>query len=510
MEVRSNATDDSDLARPDPCCFVLFGATGDLAQRLVIPALYNLAASGLLPDPFAIVGVARRDVSADDLRTRFHKGLRQFATQDVDDDVARRLFQRLAAVSADVEDEGSFERLRDELQAREEEWGTKGNRLFYLATPPAAFAPIANELGRLELTKQDGDAWRRLVVEKPFGVDLASAQELNAQLLRTLNEHQIYRIDHYLGKETVQNVLVLRFANGMFEPIWNREHIEHVEIRVDETLAVGRRGKFYDATGALRDMVPNHLFQLLSLVTMEPPARFDAHTVRAAKAAVLSAIQTQTPEQALQNSARGQYTAGQAGDHHVPDYRNADDVARDSTTETFVALRLMIDNWRWAGVPFYLRTGKALGRKRTEVAIKFRNAPLSMFQTLSVADLADNYLVIGIDPVERISLQFNAKTPGLSVSIRGVQMDFCYRDYFKAEPKTGYETLLYDCMRGDNILFQRADSIEAGWRAVEPFLQAWRDAGQDGLASYAAGGDGPEDAKDLLARDGRRWREDHR
>jgi glucose-6-phosphate 1-dehydrogenase len=305
----------------------------------------------------------------------------------------------------------------------------------------------------------------------------------------------------------VQNLLVLRFANGMFEPIWNREHIEQVEIRVDEILAVGRRGKFYDMTGALRDMVPNHLFQLLSLVTMEPPARFDAHTVRAAKAAVLSAIKTQTPEEALRTSVRGQYTAGQAGKHRVPDYRETDDVARDSETETFVALRLMVDNWRWAGVPFYLRTGKALAAKRTEIAIKFRRAPLSMFQTMPVADLADNYLVIGIDPVERISLQFNAKAPGLSVSIRGVQMDFCYRDYFRAEPKTGYETLLYDCMRGDNILFQRADSIEAGWRAVEPFLEAWRNAGADGLEFYAAGGEGPDAAKELLARDGRRWRE---
>ncbi|MDB5544141.1 MAG: zwf [Hyphomicrobiales bacterium] len=500
-------TEDSDLARPDPCCFVLFGATGDLAHRLVIPALYNLAVSKLLPDPFAIVGVARRDVSTESLRAGFDKSLRDFATQTVDDEIARSMFEKVVAFSADVADEGSFERLRDELQNREGDWGTRGNRLFYLATPPAAFAPIANELGRLGLTRQEGGAWRRIVVEKPFGVDLASAQHLNEQLLQTLNEHQIYRIDHYLGKETVQNLLVLRFANGMFEPIWNREHIEHVEIRVDEILAVGRRGKFYDMTGALRDMVPNHLFQLLSLVTMEPPARFDAHTVRAAKAAVLSAIKTQTPEEALRTSVRGQYTAGQAGKHRVPDYRETEDVARDSETETFVALRLMVDNWRWAGVPFYLRTGKALAAKRTEIAIKFRTAPLSMFQTMPVADLADNYLVIGIDPVERISLQFNAKAPGLSVSIRGVQMDFCYRDYFRAEPKTGYETLLYDCMRGDNILFQRADSIEAGWRAVEPFLEAWRNAGADGLEFYAAGGEGPDAAKELLARDGRRWRE---
>ncbi|MDB5595873.1 MAG: zwf [Hyphomicrobiales bacterium] len=507
MEMRLNMTEDSALTRPDPCCFVLFGATGDLAQRLVIPALYNLAASGLLPEPFAVLGVTRRDVFTESLRTRFHRGPRKFATQTVHDDIACRLFEKIIAVSADVEDEGSFERLRDALQRREGDWGTKGNRLFYLATPPGAFAPTANELGRLGLTRQEDAAWRRLVVEKPFGVDLASAPQLNAQLLQTLSEHQIYRIDHYLGKETVQNLLVLRFANGMFEPLWNREHIEHVEIRVDGTLSVGQRGRFYDATGALRDMVPNHLFQLLSLVTMEPPARFDAHTVRAAKAAVLSAIQPQTPEQALRNSVRGHYMAGQAGEYHVPDYRETEDVARDSQTETYVALRLMIDNWRWAGVPLYLRTGKALARKCTEIAIKFRTAPLSMFKTMPVADLADNYLVIGIDPVERISLQFNAKVPGLSISIRGVQMDFCYRDYFRAQPKTGYETLLYDCVRGDNLLFQCADSIEAGWRDVEPFLQAWRDAGHDGLTTYVAGSDGPDAAKELLAREVRRWRE---
>jgi glucose-6-phosphate 1-dehydrogenase len=305
----------------------------------------------------------------------------------------------------------------------------------------------------------------------------------------------------------VQNVLVLRFANGMFEPIWNREHIEHVQIRVDESLAVGRRGKFYDATGALRDMVPNHLFQLLSLVAMEPPARFDARTVRAAKAEVLDAIEAQTPEQALRNSVRGQYVAGSANGREIPGYRQSDDVASDSVTETFAALKLHVDNWRWAGVPFYLRTGKGLAAKRTEVAIKFRNAPLSMFRTVDIDDLGDNYLVIGIDPTERITLHFNAKAPGPSVAIDGVRMEFCYRDYFKAEPKTGYETLLYDCMRGDNILFQSADSIEAGWRAVEPFLQAWRAAGAEGLEAYVAGGSGPAAADALLARDGQAWRD---
>ena len=319
------------------------------------------------------------------------------------------------------------------------------------------------------------------MVEKPFGTDLASAKALNGELLKIVDEHQIYRIDHYLGKETVQNILVLRFANGMFEPIWNRNHIDHVQITVDEKLGVGHRGSFYDATGALRDMVPNHLFQLLSLVAMEPPARFDAHAVRSEKAEVLAAIQTQSEAEALQNSVRGQYLGGKIGDTEIEDYRKTEDVKPDSTTETYAALKLTIDNWRWAGVPFYLRTGKALGVKRTEVAIKFKQAPFAMFRDTPVDRLSQNYLVISIEPTEGITLQFNTKVPGPTISIDGVEMKFRYKDYFKAEPSTGYETLIYDCMIGDNILFQRADSVEAGWQAVQPFLDAWKKAGAKGL-----------------------------
>ena len=384
--------------------------------------------------------------------------------------------------------------------------GTCGNRLFYLAVPPNAFAPITEQLGRVGLLREQHGAWRRLVVEKPFGTDLASAKSLNGKLLKIADEHQIYRIDHYLGKETVQNILVLRFANGMFEPIWNRNHIDHIQITVDEKLAVGHRGSFYDATGALRDMVPNHLFQLLSLVTMEPPARFDARAVRSEKAEVLAAIQTQSPEEALKNSVRGQYRAGKAGDEAIGDYRKTPDVKPDSTTETYAALKLTIDNWRWAGVPFYLRTGKGLGLKRTEVAIKFKQAPFAMFRDTPVDRLSQNYLVIGIEPTEGITLQFNTKVPGPTISIDGVEMKFRYKDYFNAAPSTGYETLIYDCMIGDNILFQRADGVEAGWQAVQPFLDAWKTAGADGLVGYEAGSEGPTEANELLARDGRRWR----
>jgi glucose-6-phosphate 1-dehydrogenase len=492
--------------KPDPCSFVIFGVTGDLAHRLVIPALYNLAATNLLPDKFCIVGIARKAMSSEALRDSLMKGLRQFATRPVDDAIAKRMLDCLTCIAADPTEPASFDQMAQQLEKLEATRKTGGNRLFYLATPPNAFAPISRELGRAGLLKEDNKVWRRLVVEKPFGTDLASARALNGELLKIVDEHQIYRIDHYLGKETVQNILVLRFANGMFEPIWNRNHIDHVQITVDEKLGVGHRGSFYDATGALRDMVPNHLFQLLSLIAMEPPARFDAHTVRSEKAEVLTAIQALNEAEALQNSVRGQYQAGKIGDTAIEDYRKTGDVKPNSTTETYAALKLTIDNWRWAGVPFYLRTGKALGSKRTEVAIKFKQAPFAMFRDTPVDRLSQNYLVISIEPTEGITLQFNTKVPGPTISIDGVEMKFHYKDYFKAEPSTGYETLIYDCMIGDNILFQRADSVEAGWQAVQPFLDAWKKAGAKGLERYKAGSEGPPDANALLARDGRSWR----
>jgi glucose-6-phosphate 1-dehydrogenase len=492
--------------KPDPCSFVIFGATGDLTHRLVMPSLYNLEATGLLPEKFCVVGVARKGTSNDDLRDSLMKGLRQYATRPVDDKVARRLLECVTSSEADPADPASFDAMRERLEKLESNRATGGNRLFYLATPPTAFAPISRELGRTDMLKEANGAWRRLVVEKPFGTDLASAKALNDELLKIVTEHQIYRIDHYLGKETVQNILVLRFANGMFEPIWNRNHIDHVQITVDEKLGVGHRGSFYDATGALRDMVPNHLFQLLSLVAMEPPIRFDAHSVRSEKADVLAAIQTQSETEALRNSVRGQYLDGKIGDTEIEDYTRTEDVGPGSTTETYAALKLTIDNWRWAGVPFYLRTGKALGIKRTEVAIKFKQAPFAMFNCTPVDALAENYMVIGVEPTEGIALQFNTKVPGPTITISGVEMKFRYKDYFKAEPATGYETLIYDCMIGDNILFQRADSVEAGWKAVQPFLDAWRKAGAKGLEKYKAGSEGPAGAEELLKRDGRSWR----
>jgi glucose-6-phosphate 1-dehydrogenase len=493
--------------KPDPCSFVIFGVTGDLTHRLVLPSLYNLAATDLLPDKFCVVGVARKGMSNEDLRDSLTKGVRQFATRPVDDAVAKRLLQCVTSIEADPTEPASFDAMRAQIEELELARNTGGNRLFYLATPPTAFAPISRELGRTGLLKEKANGpWRRLVIEKPFGTDLASAKALDEELLKIVDEHQIYRIDHYLGKETVQNILVLRFANGMFEPIWNRNHIDHVQITVDEKLGVGHRGSFYDSTGALRDMVPNHLFQLLSLVAMEPPIRFDAHSVRTEKADVLAAIQTQSEQEALRNSVRGQYLGGIIDGIEIPDYPKTEDVRPDSTTETYVALKLAIDNWRWAGVPFYLRTGKALGIKRTEVAIKFKQAPFAMFNCTPVDTLAENYLVIGVEPTEGIALQFNTKVPGPTITIDGVEMKFRYKDYFKAEPATGYETLIYDCMIGDNILFQRADSVEAGWKAVQPFLDAWKKAGAKGLEFYKAGSEGPARAEELLKRDGRSWR----
>jgi glucose-6-phosphate 1-dehydrogenase len=489
----------------DPCCLVIFGASGDLTHRLLVPALYNLAAARLLPEAFALIGVARSPSSSEAFRADLAKSLPQFANRSIDQNVLNQVLGCVGYVQGDPDDEATYANIERELTRVERERATQGNRLFYLATPPAGFAPIGRHLGQSGLARENG-AWRRVIIEKPFGTDLASAHALNQKLLGVLKEHQIFRIDHYLGKETVQNIMVLRFANGLFEPIWNRDHIDHVQITVAESLTVGRRGNYYDATGALRDMVPNHLIQLLSLIAMEPPSRFAADSVRAEKAQLLEAVQLQSRAEALRNSIRAQYDDGFVENQCVEAYRKTKDVDPHSTTETYVALRLMIDNWRWANVPFYLRTGKALRGKQTEVAIKFKQAPIAMFRDTPVDRLAENFLVIGIQPNECIGLEFNAKTPGPSIAIGGVSMTFRYEDYFEAAPSTGYETLIYDCMVGDAILYPRADGIEAGWRVVQPLLDAWRDAPDEHLASYRAGSDGPKEADELLARDGRRWR----
>jgi len=492
--------DQGERARPaDPCTFVIFGGAGDLAKRLLVPALYNLASQGLLAKEFQIVGVARTELSDEEFRRTLEDGLEQFATQKIDPATARKVLGRLSYVQGDFDDAATFRRLTEKL-------GDKpGNCLFYLAIPPGVFGEVVRQLGAAGLTKED-QGWRRVVVEKPFGTDLASARALNRELLGILDEKQIFRIDHYLGKETVQNIMVLRFANGLFEPLWNRDHIDHVQITVAETVTVERRGQFYDATGALRDMVPNHLFQLLALTAMEPPARFTADAVGAEKAKALHSIKPIDPEHVAESVVRAQYTAGKIGSRKVEPYRESPNVPGDSSTESYVAARLMIDNWRWADVPFYLRTGKALAARKTEIAIKFKQAPYTLFRDTTVDHVAQNFFVLRIQPDEGAALQFNAKVPGPKLVADGVRMDFKYKDYFDAAPSTGYETLIYDCMIGDQTQFQRADFVEAGWQVVQPILDAWQGEPSRDLATYAAGSDGPQQAEDLLARDGRRWR----
>ena len=499
---------DQQLPQPaDPCAFVIFGAAGDLAKRLLVPALYNLAASHLLPDGFTAIGVARADMADEAFRERMGAALREFATGPVEPAVVRDLVARFSYVRGDFDDADTYRRLGDKLSAAAQKLRTGGNCLFYLATPPSVFALVADRLAAADLTRERDGQWRRIVIEKPFGTDLESARELDRRLLELFGESQIYRIDHYLGKETVQNIMVLRFANGLFEPLWNRDHIDHVQITVAEALTVENRGKFYDGTGALRDMVPNHLFQLLALTAMEPPARFDADAVRNEKGKAIKAIRPLGPDDVCADVVRAQYRAGTIGGKRVPAYREASGVDPRSMTETYVAMRLAIDNWRWAGVPFYLRTGKALAARKTHIAIQFKAAPFALFRDTPVERLAQNLLVLRIQPDEGASLQFNAKIPGPAIRTDGVRMDFKYRDYFDAAPNTGYETLIYDCMVGDATLFQRADNIESGWRAVQPILDAWREARDCAdLTWYPAGSAGPAAADDLLARDGRVWR----
>ena len=486
---------------------VIFGGAGDLTKRKLMPALYNLACEDLLPQQFAVVGISRREMGTEDFRTRLGRDLEEFATTSVDREIWRWLEERLYYHRGDVNDAAMYAGLRDLLGQIDERHETGGNYFYYLATAPAHFATIVQHLGETTLARETSDRWRRVVIEKPFGRDLESARQLNRDIREVLREHQIYRIDHYLGKETVQNILVFRFANGIFEPIWNRRYIDHVQITAAETVGVEDRGAYYEESGALRDMVPNHLFQLVSLTAMEPPISFEANAVRDEQAKILHAIQPMSPEEVLSRTVRGQYGAGTAGRVQVAGYREEANVEPSSSTETFVALKLLIDNWRWADVPFYLRTGKRLPRRATEIAIQFKRAPFMLFRDTSVGKLTPNRLVLNIQPEEGISLSFGAKTPGPNVRVGSVDMDFAYADYFGATPSTGYERLLYDCMTGDATLFQRADMVEAGWRVVTPILDIWKALPPRDFPNYAAGSEGPGAARELLERDGRGCRE---
>jgi glucose-6-phosphate 1-dehydrogenase len=490
----------------DPCAMVIFGAAGDLTRRKLIPALYNLAKNELLSREFSVVGVARAPMSTEDFRKKASEDIKEFGTDVVDPDVWEWFVRRMYYLAGNFNDKNLYPQLKDLLDKADRDHSTHGNHLYYMATGADYFGPVVEQLAAVGLMEEPNHSWRRVIIEKPFGHDLDSARALNQQLLRVATEQQIYRIDHYLGKETVQNILALRFANGIFEPIWNRRYIDHVQISVAETVGVEQRGSYYDKAGALRDMVPNHIMQLISLTAMEPPVSFRADAVRDEQAKILHAIQPLSSEEVLSKTVRGQYGEGVVHGQRVPAYRAEDDVPADSRTETFVAMKLQIDNWRWADVPFYLRTGKALPAHNTHIVIQFRRAPFVLFRDTPVDTLMPNQLVLHIQPEEGISLQFAAKVPGPAMRLGAVDMSFEYSDYFGQQPSTGYERLLHDCMIGDATLFQRADMVEAGWCVVSPALDVWKALPPRNFPNYAAGAWGPKEADELLERDGRRWR----
>ncbi len=492
------------LKPADPCTIVIFGASGDLTKRLLIPSLYNLAQENLLPDKFAVVGFARSPATVDEFRERFKQSIAEVEAKPVDQAAFGRALGNFEYIASDFDDEAAWQRLVETLDRTAAKIGSR-NCLFYLATAPELFLNVCERLAARGLLQDKDGFWRRVIVEKPFGTDLRSARELNRRLLAIMHEHQIFRIDHYLGKETVQNILVFRFGNGIFEPIWNRRYVDHVQITVAETLGVEQRGGYYDQAGALRDMVPNHLFQILTLTAMEPPSSLEANGLHNEQVKVLEAIEPLAPSDCGHLTVRAQYEAGTVADTSVPGYRAEPRVSPSSTTETYVAFRIAVDNWRWAGVPFYLRTGKRLPKKKSEVVIQFKQPPLALFREASMTMPEPNHLVISIQPEETIKLRFAAKVPGPEITTSPVDMRFNYEDYFGVEQHTGYETLLYDAMTGDRSLYKRADMVEAGWTIVDPILTAWV-LGECGLSTYAAGTDGPVEGDQLLAREGRKWR----
>jgi glucose-6-phosphate 1-dehydrogenase len=503
----TNAANGAPVRPADPCLMTIFGASGDLTKRKLIPALYNLTRDRLLPEAFAVVGVARSEMNCEEFRQKISEEARQFVPAPLDAERWAWLEQRLHYLPGEFQDPQTYKRLRELLSRVDRATGAPGNCLYYLATPPDLFAPIVQHLGAARLTHERDGHWRRVIVEKPFGRDLESARALNRALRQVLKEDQIYRIDHYLGKETVQNILIFRFGNGIFEPVWNRRYVDNVQITVAECLGVEQRGSYYDHTGALRDMVPNHLFQLLTLTAMEPPISFGADSVRDEQVKVLRGVAPLSLEQAVRLTVRGQYGAGRIDGHCVPAYRSEPQVARTSCTETYVALKLRVDDWRWQDVPFYLRTGKRLARRVSEIAVQFKGPPQVLFRNTAIRSTPPNLLVLRIQPDEGISLRFEAKVPGPVVRLGGVNMDFRYEDYFGNRPNTGYERLLLDCMIGDATLFWRGDMVELAWSVVMPILKAWEAMPCPEFPNYPAGSAGSAGADELLERDGRQWRE---
>jgi glucose-6-phosphate 1-dehydrogenase len=487
---------------PGPTTLVIFGASGDLTRRKLLPALHQLARGQRLPAKFTVIGVARTQQTDDEFRDQFFQSIREFGGA-VRDEVAASLARRLLYMAGDLDDSALYQR----LAARIREAGADEGVLFYLAIPPTVYAAVVAQLGRAGLASAPDGGWRRVIVEKPFGTNLASARELNRAIHEHFEEPQVFRIDHYLGKETVQNLMVFRFANGMFEPIWNRRYIDHVQITAAETIGIERRAAYYEGAGALRDMVQNHLLQLLTLVAMEPPTAFTAESVRDRKMDALMSMQPlAVTASADSDVVRAQYAAGWVDGKTVPGYQDEPGVNPASTTETYIAVRCQLDSWRWAGVPFYLRTGKRLPKRTTEIAIQFRRPPLQIFKRTSPTPVAPNLLIVNVQPDEGISLRFEAKLPGTRMQIAPVMMNFRYRTAFGGAVPEAYETLLLDAMLGDPTLFARHDFVEGAWALITPVHEAWCEMAATSIPQYEAGEWGPPEADEFLARDERRWR----
>jgi len=489
----------------DPCTIVIFGASGDLTKRKLLPALYNLKALKLLPENFAVIGVAVTDSNDEIFRSQITSDIKQFATRPVDNDEWDDFAARSYYISGDFNSPDTFAHLGAKIQEVQKTWKLPGNVLFYLAVSPAFFGKVVEQLGAAGLTQETPAAWRRIIIEKPFGHDLESARALNLDLTKHVDESQIYRIDHYLGKETVQNIMVFRFGNSVFEPIWNRRYIDYVQITVAEELGVELRGGYYDHSGVTRDMVQNHILSVLSLIAMEPPASISGDSVRNEKVKVLEAIRPMEPEEVLANTVRGQYGAGTIGGIHVPAYRSEPDVNPQSFTETFVAMKLMVENWRWADVPFFIRSGKRLAAHTTQIVIGFKRTPLLLFGKNIEENIMPNRLVIHVQPDEGITMDIHAKRPGPGIAIANVPLDFSYSQFGETTAATGYETLLYDCMIGDMTLFHRYDSVDASWRIVNPILDVWQALHPRDFPNYAAGTWGPEASDRLIEKTGHQW-----